>query len=286
MLRTGGLPGSGVTRVLAELSGRPRAAGLSGRVRVGAAVRAGDIRHPTGRRAVWAGHRRLALTELLLTELVELALTELLLTDLVELALTELALTELVELPLTELVELPLVELVEPPLVERRLSERRLAGRPRSLSRPEWDWSRLPGSELALPVTGWALPRVPLPVSGLAGWPRLSLPVGILPWPGPVPGTWPAGAMLARPRLLTCVLAWAALTPARRYSSRLARCAGGPFLGGLVSRWQLPVLPRSRRPPGRRLSRPALRLPGEALAPTPLRLLLTWVPLSRISGLP
>ena len=240
MLRTGGLPGSGVTRVLAELSGRPRAAGLSGRVRVGAAVRAGDIRHPTGRRAVWAGHRRLSLTELLLTELVELALTELLLTELVELALTEL-------------VELALVELVEPPLVERRLSDRRLAGRPRSLSlsRPEWDWSRLPGSELALPVTGWALPRVPLPVSGLAGWPRLSLPVGILPWPGPVPGTWPAGAVLARPRLLTCVLAWAALTPARRYSSRLARCAGGPFLGGLVSRWQLPVLPRSRRPPGR-----------------------------------
>jgi hypothetical protein len=302
VLRIGGLPRSGVPRILAELSGRPRAAGVSGRVRVGAAVRAGDVRHPTGRRAVRAGHRRLPLTELPLTELVELALTELplaelSLAELVELLLIELPLAELVELALAELAlielalaELALIELAlaELALIELALIELALAGRPLALplSRPERAWSWLPGSELALPVAGWALPRVPLPVSRLTGRPRLPLPAGILPWPGPVPGTWPAGAVLARPRLLTRVLAWAALTLARRYSSRLARCACGPFLSGLISRWLLPVLPRSRRPPGRRLSRPALRLPGEALALTPLRLLLTWVPLTRIPGLP
>jgi len=154
------------------------------------------------------------LTELSLTELVELSLVELPLTELVELPLTELS---LVELSLTELVELPLTELTLTELVERLLAarslvewllaQRPLAGRPRSLSRPEGAWTRLSGSELALPVADWALPRRPLPVSGLAGRPGLPLPVGILPWPGPVPGTWPAGATLARPRLLTWVLA-------------------------------------------------------------------------------
>jgi hypothetical protein len=216
-LRSGRVPGPGVPQVLAELPGHLGTAWLSGRVRVCAAVGAGNVRHMTGRRAVRPAHGRLA------------------------------------------------------------LNERSLARRARSLSGPERPRSLLPGGELALPV------------SRLAGRPRLSLPVGILPWPRCLPGTRPASTVLARPRLRR-VLSGRALTLAGRHGSRLARYAGGrPLLGGLVSRW-LPVRPGSRRPPGHwllvRLSRPALCLPGEALSLIPLCLPLARVPLPRIPGLP
>jgi hypothetical protein len=170
------------------------------------------------------------------------------------------------------------------------LAGRPLASRVRSLSGPERPRSLLPGGELALPVAGCPLARLPLPVSRLAGRPRLSLPVGILPWPRCLPGSWPASTVLARPRLLHRVLAGRALTLAGRHGSRLARYAGGrPLLGGAVSRW-LPVWPGSRWPPGHRLlvrlSRAALCLPGEALSLISLGLPLSRVSLPRIPGLP
>ena len=230
LLRPGRLPGPRVPQVLAELPGHLGTAWLSGRVRVCAAVGAGNVRHLPGRRAVRPAHGRLA------------------------------------------------------------LNERPLAGRARSVPGPERPGPLLPGGELALPVADCPLARLALPVSRLAGRPRLSLPVGILPWPRCLPGTRPASTVLARPRLLRGVLAGRALTLAGRRGSRLARSAGGrPLLGGLVSRW-LPVWPGSRRPPGHRLlvrlSRPALCLPGEALSLISLCLPLAWVPLPRIPGLP
>jgi hypothetical protein len=92
--------------------------------------------------------------------------------------------------------------------------------------------------------------------------------------------------MLAGPRLLRRVLAWAALALATRYRSWLARYAGArPLLGRVISRCLLPARRRSR-PPGRRLSRPALRLPGKALSLVSRCLPRTRVPRSRVSGLP
>jgi hypothetical protein len=69
LLRPCGLPRSGVPGVLAELPWHLSAARLSGTVRVGVAVRARDIRHLTGGRAVWSGHGRLAPAERILTGL-------------------------------------------------------------------------------------------------------------------------------------------------------------------------------------------------------------------------
>ncbi|HEX3388206.1 MAG TPA: hypothetical protein VHT94_04130 [Streptosporangiaceae bacterium] len=131
-----------------------------------------------------------------------------------------------------------------------------MAGRPWSAPLTELAGSRLSGGELTLPVAGWPLPRLSLPVSGLAGRPRLSLPVGTLLWLGPLPGTGPARTLLAGPRLPRGVLACTALALAGRHSARLTWHPGGrPLLRGLVSRW-LRAASRSRRPPGRR---PVLR---------------------------
>jgi len=235
LLRPGRLPGPRVPQVLAVLPGRLGTAWLSGRVRVRAAVGAGNVRHRPGRRAVRPAHGPLA------------------------------------------------------------LNERPLARRAGSLSGPERPRSLLPGGKLAWPVAECPLARLPLPVSRLSGRPRLSLPVGILPGPRCLPGTWPGSTVLARPRLLCRILAGRTLTLAGRRGSRLARSAGGrPLLGGLISRW-LPVWPGSRWPPGHRLlvrlSRPALCLPGEPLSLISLCLIslclpLAWVPLPRIPGLP
>ncbi|MDX6416256.1 MAG: hypothetical protein QOG28_876 [Trebonia sp.] len=225
LLRSGALPQSGVRRVLVELPVHLlRAAGLSGAVRVGVAVRAGDIRHLTGRLAVRPGRGCLARTE-------------------------------------------------------RSRTERSLAGRPRPLSRPELAGSLRSGGELTLPVAGWPLPGLPLPVPGLAGRPRLSLPVATLPCLRSLPGTWPARTMLARtvlarPGRLRRVLAGPALTLLRWHGSRVAGSSRGP-----VSRWR-PAASRSRRPPGRRpvvrralsalcLSREGLGPPGEVLSLIP-----------------
>ena len=145
--------------------------------------------------------------------------------------------------------------------------------------------SRLPGGELALPVACWPLPRLSLPVSGLAGRPRLSLTVGTLLWPGPLPGARPARTVLAWPWLPRGVLARTALALARRHGARLTRQPGGrPLLRGLVSGW-LPAASCSRWPPGRRpvlRSLPAVCLswiglgrPSEVL---PLIPGFTWIP--------
>lgn len=160
-----------------------------------------------------------------------------------------------------------------------------LAGLAWSASVTELAGSRLPGGELALPVAGWPLPRLSLPVTGLAGRPRLSLTMGTLLWPGPLPVTGPARTRLAGPRLRRGVLACTALALAGRHSARLTRHPGGrPLLRGLVSRW-LPAASRSRRPPGRRpvlrslpavcLSGVGLGLPGEVL---PLIPGFPWIP--------
>ncbi len=214
--------------------GHLRAAWLSGRVRVRAAVRAGDVRHLAGRRAVRPGHR------------------------------------------------------APGPGRYGPWPYGPWPAGPGPLPGPERAWSRRSGGELALPVACRPVPGLPVPVSRLAGRPRLSLPVGILPWPGPLPGTWPAGTVLAGPRLLGRVLAWAALDP-----GQAAPAPAGPAApvaahswAGLVSRWLLPVRPRSGGHPGGRLSRPPLRLPGRALSLVSRCLPLAWVPLSRIPGLP
>jgi hypothetical protein len=183
---------------------------------------------------------------------------------------------------------------------ERTLTGLALAGRPRPVSLTELAWSWLSGGELTLPVAGLPRPRLSLPVAGLAGRPRLSLTMGTLLWPWPLPGTGPARTVLAGPRLPRGVLACTALALAGWHSARLTWHPGGrPLLSGLVSRW-LPAASRSRRPPGRRpvlrslpavcLSGVGLGLPGEVLPlipglpgiPGPLRprgvvgLVLAW----------
>jgi hypothetical protein len=76
-----------------------------------------------------------------------------------------------------------------------------LAGRPWPLLLTELAGSRRSGVKLALPVACWPLPRLSLPVSGLAGRPRLAMTVGTLLCPGPLPGTGPARVALAWPGL-------------------------------------------------------------------------------------
>jgi hypothetical protein len=230
LLRSCGLPRSCVPRVLVELPGHLRAAGLPGSVGVGIAVRAGDIRRLAGRLAVGPGRWRLA-------------------------------------------------------PAERTRNELALADRPWPLPLTELAGSRLSGSELALPVAGRPLPRFSLPVSGLAGRPRLFMTVGTLLCPGPLPGTRPARIVLAGPGLLPRgVRAGTGLGLARRHCTGLTwYTAGRPLLSG-VSRW-LRVLSRSRRPPGRGpvlRSRPSLRLPWVGLT-LPLEVLFL-VPVPLVPG--
>ncbi|MGH3252596.1 MAG: hypothetical protein ACRDOI_41160, partial [Trebonia sp.] len=173
------------------------------------------------------------------------------------------------------------------------MAERTRTGRPGTLSGPELAGARLAGRELALRVARRPLPGLPLPVSRLAGRPRLPLVVGTTPGPRPLFRTGPAstvlaGPVLAGPRLLRRVLAGAALALAGWHGARLARYpAGRPLLGELVSRC-LPV--RTRWPPGRRalirLPRSARCLPREVLPRIPLFLLTARLPRPRSPGRP